>query len=61
MKTNIPFQAPGINAPPRGKGQEAGTSPKEVYKNVKKVVKEQTCEWAVADPAVLRVVGCWAC
>lgn len=47
MKTNVPFQAPGINAPPRGKGQEQGTSPKEVATNVKKVIKEQTCERAV--------------
>lgn len=53
MKTNIPFQAPGINAPPRGKGQEEGTNPKEVGKNIKKVIKEQTCEWA----GCLRLLG----
>jgi hypothetical protein len=41
MKTNVPFQAPGINAPPRGKGQQQGTSPLEVGKNVKKQIKEQ--------------------
>jgi hypothetical protein len=44
MKTNVPFQAPGINAPPRGKGQLQGTSPLEVGKNVKKTIKEQFCE-----------------
>lgn len=40
MKTNVPFQAPGINAPPRGRGQEQGTSPKQVFKDIKEQVKE---------------------
>jgi hypothetical protein len=48
MKTNVPFQAPGINNPPRGAAQERGTSPKEVFKNVKKQIKENAGEgsWA---------------
>lgn len=49
MKTNIPFQAPGINAPPRGPGQQKGTSPKKVFGNIKKTIKEQyrecVCVW----------------
>lgn len=44
MKTNVPFQAPGINDPPRGKGQEQGTNPKQVFKNIKKTIKEQNCK-----------------
>lgn len=44
MKTNVPFQAPGISQSPRGKGQEKGTSPKDVYRNIKKTIKEQNCE-----------------
>jgi hypothetical protein len=44
MKTNVPFQAPGISQSPRGKGQEQGTNPVEVGKNIKKVIKEQTRE-----------------
>jgi hypothetical protein len=46
MKTNIPFQAPGISASPRGPGQEQGTNPKQVFKNIGKTIKEQNCERA---------------
>lgn len=44
MKTNVPFQAPGISASPRGPGQEQGTSPKQVFKNIKKTIKEQNSD-----------------
>ncbi|WIA42740.1 hypothetical protein OEZ86_008683 [Tetradesmus obliquus] len=40
MKTNIPFQAPGSNAAPRGRAQEQGTTPVRVLKNAGKQIKK---------------------
>lgn len=39
MRTNIPFQAPGINAPPRGPAQEQGSSPKRVLKDAGRQIR----------------------
>lgn len=39
MRTNVPFQAPGINAPPRGQAQEQGTTAGRVVKNAAQGIK----------------------
>eukprot|EP00775_Hariotina_reticulata_P003579 gene3579-3845_t len=42
MKTNVPFQAPGINAAPRGPRQEQGTTVKRVLKDAGRQIKENS-------------------
>jgi hypothetical protein len=39
MKTNIPFQAPGSNAAPRGAAQQQGTTAVRALKNACKQIK----------------------
>lgn len=44
MQTNIPFQAPGSNAAPRGQAQEGGTTAAAVVKNAAKQIKQNAKE-----------------
>lgn len=56
MRTNVPFQAPGINAPPRTEAQEQGTTAVKVLKNAAKNIKANNgVRWCG------RWCGCWCC